>query len=198
MLVSHLLLAFSWVIYYALHSLLAHLPVKDWFHARLGPAFKYYRLAYSLLALLLLVPPLYLLFTMETIPFWPLKLWTGAPAALLTGLGLAGILICLKSYIGSPEGFRDLFYEGIRPQLQVNGLHRYVRHPLYLSTFMFAGGIFLFFPSLASLISYLLMISYVLLAIPLEEKKLIGMYGEEYLRYKERVPGIFPRAVSSE
>jgi protein-S-isoprenylcysteine O-methyltransferase Ste14 len=193
MLGAHLLLALAWVIYFFLHSLLAHLPVKNWFRTQMRAAYKYYRLVYSVIALVLLLPPVYLLLVTPTIKFWDLTLLSGLPAAIMTGAGLAGMMICLKKYIGSPDGFRDLFYEGMKPELQVKGLHRFVRHPLYLSTFICLGGVFLFFPYLSSLIVYLLTITYVLVAIPLEEAKLIGLYGEAYRKYREEVGALIPR-----
>jgi methanethiol S-methyltransferase len=193
MLGAHLLLALAWVIYFILHSLLAHLPVKNWFTKQMGAAYKYYRLVYSVIALVFLLPPVYLLLVTPSIRFWDLTLLSGLPAAILTGVGLAGMMICLKKYIGSPDGFRDLFYEGMKPELQVKGLHRFVRHPLYLSTFICLGGVFLFFPYLSCLIVYLLTIAYVLMAIPLEEAKLIGLYGEAYLKYRKEVGAVLPR-----
>jgi methanethiol S-methyltransferase len=193
MLVSHLQLSLAWVIYFFLHSLLAHLLVKNWLRKKMGASYKYYRLVYSLIALALLLPPVYLLLATPSVKFWDLSLLTGLPAAVLTGAGLAGMIICLKKYVGSPEGFRDLFYEGMKPDLQVEGLHRFVRHPLYLSTFICLGGIFLFFPYLSCLIVYLLTIAYVLVAIPLEEAKLIGLYGERYINYRKTVGALWPR-----
>jgi protein-S-isoprenylcysteine O-methyltransferase Ste14 len=190
---THLLLALSWVIYFVLHSLTAHLPVKNWFRTRVGAAYRYYRLVYSVIALVVLLPPVYLLLKTPSVRLWDLTLLTGIPAAILVTVGLAGMIICLKKYIGSSEGFRDLFYEGMKPELQVQGLHRFVRHPLYLSTFIWLGGIFLFFPYLSCLIVYLLTIAYVLVAIPLEEAKLIGLYGEAYKKYMEDVGALIPK-----
>jgi protein-S-isoprenylcysteine O-methyltransferase Ste14 len=51
----------------------------------------------------------------------------------------------------------------------------------------------LFFPFFSSLLAYLLLIVYVLLAIPLEENKLVELYGEAYVRYREEVPSLIPR-----
>jgi protein-S-isoprenylcysteine O-methyltransferase Ste14 len=45
----------------------------------------------------------------------------------------------------------------------------------------------------SNLIIYLLMIAYVLLAIPLEESKLVELYGDAYLKYREEVPALVPR-----
>jgi protein-S-isoprenylcysteine O-methyltransferase Ste14 len=194
---THLLLALSWGIYFVLHSLLAHLQVKNWFRNKMGAAYKYYRLVYSIIALVLLLPPVYLLFITSSVRFWDLSLLTGIPAAILVAVGLVGMIVCLKKYIRSSEGFRDLFYEGMKPELQVQGLHRFVRHPLYLSTFIWLGGIFLFFPYLSCLIVCLQTIAYVLVAIPLEEDKLIGSYGEAYRKYREDVGAVLPRITGS-
>ncbi len=193
MLRSHLLLAFGWIIYFFIHSLTAHLPVKNWFRQKMGPGFKFYRLLYSLGSIILLAPLIYWQIRITSPRLWENSWYTWIPAASLTIAGFWGALVCLKKYLVSPEGFKDLFFEGAKPELQVQGLHRIVRHPLYLSTFICLGGIVVFFPLVSNLIVYLLMIAYVLLAIPLEESKLVELYGEAYLRYREEVPAIWPR-----
>jgi protein-S-isoprenylcysteine O-methyltransferase Ste14 len=192
MLRSHFLLALAWFGYFIIHSLMAHLPVKNWFREKMGPSFRFYRLLYSISAIGLLLPVLYWQITISSPRLWPPQILTAIPAALLTVAGLWGALVCLKKYLVSSQGFSDLFFEGLKPELQVSGLHRIVRHPLYLSTFIFLGGMVLFFPFVANLMAYVLLILYVLLAIPLEEKKLVELYGESYLRYREEVPAIIP------
>jgi protein-S-isoprenylcysteine O-methyltransferase Ste14 len=192
MLSSHFLLALAWISYFIIHSLMAHIPVKNWFRKRMGRSFKFYRLVYTILALVLLLPLLYWQITISSVLLWSFSPFTGILATLLTGIGLIGVVSCLKKYLVSPEGIKDLFLEGLKPELQISGLHRLVRHPLYLSTFIFLGGILLFFPYLSNLLTYLLMILYVLLAIPLEENKLVALYGEAYRRYQREVPAIIP------
>lgn len=192
MLASHLVLALGWIIYFLLHSLLADAGFKRRIATWMGPRAKYYRLIYSLLALLLLFPLVYLQIRTPSEKIWGPGWVTAGAATLLTVTGLVGVFACLKKYIVSKEGFRDLFLEGMKPRLQVSGLHRVVRHPLYLSTFIFLGGIFLFFPYWSSLLTYLLVVVYVNLAIPLEERKLLALYGDEYERYRKEVPGLWP------
>jgi protein-S-isoprenylcysteine O-methyltransferase Ste14 len=189
---SHLLLALAWIGYFVVHSLMAHLPVKNWAREKMGSTFKFYRLLYSSLAVGLLLPVLYWQIRIPSPRLWPHHSLIGIPSALLTVGGLWGALICLRKYLVSPQGFNDLFFEGMKPELQVTGLHRIVRHPLYLSTFIFLGGIVLFFPFVSNLLAYLLIILYVLLAIPLEENKLVDLYGEAYISYKAKVPAIIP------
>lgn len=192
MLSSHLLLALAWIVYFVIHSLMAHLPVKNWFRKKMGQFFKLYRLFYSISAIGLLLPVLYWQLRIPSPRLWSNDLLIGIPAALLTVAGLLGTTICLKKYLVSPQGFNDLFFEGMKPELQVTGLHRIVRHPLYLSTFIFLGGLVLFFPFVSNIMAYVLLIVYVLLAIPLEENKLVEMYGEAYQRYQREVPALIP------
>jgi len=69
-------------------------------------------------------------------------------------------------------------------------LYRFVRHPLYVgwivtfwATPMMSAGHFLF---------ALVMTGYILLAIPLEERDLEGVLGEEYRRWRESTPAFVP------
>ena len=197
MLSSHLLLALAWIGYFVIHSLMAHLRVKNWFREKMGASFKFYRLVYSISAIVLLLPVLYWQITISSPRLWPQAPLTWILAALLTVTGLWGAVICLKKYLVSPQGFNDLFFEGMKPELQVSGLHRIVRHPLYLSTFIFLGGMVLFFPFVSNLLAYVLLIVYVLLAIPLEENKLVDLYGEAYVRYRKEVPALVPKLFNS-
>jgi protein-S-isoprenylcysteine O-methyltransferase Ste14 len=77
-------------------------------------------------------------------------------------------------------------------KLEVGGLHKYVRHPLYLGTFMFIWGLFLIFPWWSGLIACVIITGYTLIAIKYEEQKLLLEFGKEYETYKSKVPMILP------
>lgn len=77
-----------------------------------------------------------------------------------------------------------------------DGLHKIVRHPLYLGTFIFIWGIFIAFPYLSWLISSLIITVYTLIGIRFEEAKLRKEFGAQYDEYCKRVPMILPRAKS--
>ena len=76
--------------------------------------------------------------------------------------------------------------------LQQTGLHKYVRHPLYFGTLLFIYGLFIIFPLTSNLIAVIIITTYVLLGIRLEERKLKVQFGESYIEYTKKVPQLIP------
>ena len=84
------LLALSWVVYGALHSLLASARVKARLQRRFADHYPAYRLSYNLLALGLLAPPLWLLISYpgDALWHWPTPLnWLAGAISLLAAGG---------------------------------------------------------------------------------------------------------------
>jgi hypothetical protein len=103
-------LAIGWLAYAALHSLLAALGMKAWV-ARCWPELApWYRLAYNLLAALLLLP---LLWATWTIPGNWLWRWSGAWTWLANGLALAAL--CGPAGAAQPAPLLD-FYGKLYPE----------------------------------------------------------------------------------
>ncbi|HEU4714855.1 MAG TPA: NnrU family protein [Pyrinomonadaceae bacterium] len=69
-------------------------------------------------------------------------------------------------------------------------LYRHVRHPLYL------GWLFAFWATptmtIAHLVFAIATTAYIFIAIQLEEKDLVDIYGDDYRRYRDSVPMIVP------
>jgi protein-S-isoprenylcysteine O-methyltransferase Ste14 len=110
-------------------------------------------------------------------------------------LGLSGLslmLVCIKKYFISLSGLLSLVKETVSHQLLITGIHRYIRHPLYLGTFTFLWGLFLTTPYLSLLIANSIITVYTLIGIRLEETKLINEFGENYKLYQKKVPKLIP------
>jgi protein-S-isoprenylcysteine O-methyltransferase Ste14 len=191
-LLQHILLAFGWILFGVFHSVLASGRVKRALFGRWPGLPPYYRALYVLFALVTLGGLLLALYRMRS----PLLLgpdWRFAGYVLMV-LGGALMLVCIKKYFMSLSGLKSLFqHQAVAPELRIDGVHRYVRHPLYLGTFVFIWGLFLVFPYASMGISAFFIHAYTVLAIPFEEAKLIKDFGEEYERYKKQVPRLWPR-----
>ncbi|NJD55621.1 MAG: isoprenylcysteine carboxylmethyltransferase family protein [Nitrospirae bacterium] len=104
-----------------------------------------------------------------------LQLWT---LKLLRGWGL----------IGLPEVTRL-----VQGRIITTGPFSVIRHPTYLShTIMYAGVFLITGFVVIGTITLLDIIVINTLVIPLEDRELVERFGEEYRRYKDRVPAFFP------
>ena len=191
MIFSHIILATLWVLYCALHSLLASVWVKKKMRQVLTE-FKWYRIAYSLFAFISLIVLFYYQLKINTIQLFLLNDIILTAGVILSTSGLLLMLVCIRKYFMNLSGLRNLFIDNFSNELQISGIHRYVRHPLYLGTFSFIWGILLIFPYLSLLVANIIITVYTLIGIELEEKKLIAEFGERYIKYRKKVPKLFP------
>ncbi len=91
---------------------------------------------------------------------------------------------------GAVRAIDALELAGIRPMLptdslQFRGPYRWVRHPLYLGWLLATFG-----PAHMTgdrLVFAGISLFYLVIAVPFEERSLIGRFGEPYLRYRELV-----------
>lgn len=187
-----------WIVYYTLHSILAATTVKEYFKKKSGMYSRYYRLGYSIFALLALIAlliyqysfPSPLLINSATIKY--------ISVVILVLPGLVIMLISIKKYFMLLSGVRSIFTPVATPELKVNGIHKYIRHPLYSGTILFVCGLFFIFPTLSNLIAATLLIIYTLTGISFEEKKLKREFGKAYLEYMSKVPKLIPFFKNSE
>src|SRR4030095_13730800 len=189
---AHVLLILFWLGFGLLHSIFAAIPVKKWISARMKGNYRYYRKLYVAFAFVTFAAILWYQFSMNQIVLFEAPLFL----KIITGItgGIAAIIIILyilryfRSFLNEP-----LATVGPPKPLVTNGAYKYVRHPLYSVTFIFIWSAFVFLPWLSSLICVVIVTTYTVLAIPLEERKLVMEYGEAYVEYKKRIPMLIPR-----
>ena len=156
-------------------------------------AAKYYRLGYNALAVLLLIPPIYILYSYEWEQLWQ---WTGYYSwlQLLLGLGsILGFLLTLRSYggmefLGISQALSSS-QETHNETLQISNFHRYVRHPWYFLALVLLWSRDM---NLGLLITAIFITLYFIIGSRLEEKKLVLEFGGRYANYCKKVPGLIP------
>lgn len=189
---GHYILALAWIVYCILHSVLAAAGVKVRMQRWLGKYFRYYRLGYTLFAFAGLVAILLYQVSMDSPLLFDSKgivQWTGV---ILSAIGASLVMLNIFKYFMQLSGIRWLTQENPRIKLERKGFHRYVRHPLYFSTFLFIWSLWLVYPYLSLLITNLVITIYTLIGIGFEEKKLLNEFGHEYEEYRKSVPRIIP------
>lgn len=190
---AHLIFALGWLSFGAVHSLLAGPAAK----IRLGPLFgPFYRLSYNVFAAfhitLVMVLGAMMLNT-QAYTFEP------GVAAALTGVKILGavvLVLALREYdLGRFSGLSQIrAHRQGNPDpgdetLTTEGLHRFVRHPLYLGAYLYLWGGATDDFGLATAVWGSL---YLWIGTRHEERALMALYGQAYADYQARVPAIIP------
>lgn len=183
-----------WVVWYALHSWLAALHVKNFVKMAAPQIFRYYRLLYNIVAFATLVPVMYLHVRLPDVTISELPFWLTVCGYALLVTGAVFLLAALKNYnLGEFAGFTQM--NEFRPdhdELVVRGLNAYIRHPLYTASLMLLFGYLLISFTLATLIFVIVSTVYIFVGSALEERKLLLIYGEQYTKYRQRVGRFVP------
>jgi protein-S-isoprenylcysteine O-methyltransferase Ste14 len=183
---NYVILASGWVVYFLLHSLLAAKRVKALVKPGMG---RYYRLIYSVFATGGLVALLIFNGSFESPGFFESAGLVRYLSLVLTTFGVMTMQLAFRQYrLKSFLGFAEE-----KDELKIEGILKNVRHPIYSGLILVTTGFFLFIPNIATLVSCVCILLYLPVGIYLEERKLIAMFGEKYLRYKEQVPSLFPK-----
>jgi len=175
--------AFAAVLYFVIHSVLAAKVIKSNFPKQ-G-----YRLFYSVFAIVALLFILYLLFAsrqnMLLTSSWVVK-----------AFGLLNIFIGLWIIHRTTANYDSKAFLGLKPEnygdLKIEGLNRFVRHPMYYGNFHLYLGIILFYPSEKMIAFSVISIIYIFIGTHLEESKLKLDFGEKYEKYINEVPMFLP------
>ena len=181
-----------WSCYCVLHSILAAGKCKSFFEKNTGRFFRYYRLSYSIFFALALFGILYFQYSFKSDVLLDSVLLKYFSLVVLVVPGLLIMGISIFKYFKLLSGIRSLYEPKPAAHLKYEGIHKYVRHPLYLGTILFIWGLFFIFPMLNNLIAVIIITLYTLIGIQFEEKKLIKEFGNAYTEYIKKVPAIIP------
>lgn len=195
---DYVLLAILWVSWCILHSGMISLTVSTYMRDRLGEKYKYYRLAFNLIAAATLLPVyLYGRSIDSAIVFR----WQGG----LQILQIVLFSLSLFFFLGGARSYDLLSFLGIRQaadggstttltendELETTGVLGMVRHPWYL-----AGLLILWVHrseySYAAIITSTILSFYLIIGAFLEERKLKKEMGEQYHAYMEKVSMLIP------
>jgi len=189
----------------AVHSLLASHQAKLFAQRLLGVnvATATYRLVYNVIAVATVLPALYLVFRLPDRELYRFSApWDSIALGMrvLAALGLLYAVYQLDVWfflglrqLGEPPqlGMRYSIDSTSTRQLVTNGLHHFVRHPLYTTSL-----IVLYLASPMSLNGLAFAIScnvYFFIGAFFEERKLVHEFGDAYHAYQQHVPCLLPR-----
>lgn len=190
MVAQHAFLFIFWILYCVMHSFLASERVKLFFKKNLIIQ-RHYRMLYNVIAVVTLLLVLWYQYSIRSFPLLTPSLLIKLLAFSLSLFGGYVMLGCISKYFRMHSGIQSR-NNPEKTELYMNGMHGYVRHPLYTGTMIFLFGILLYFPISSNLVAYVSLVAYTILGTILEEKKLREQFGDIYTRYSEQVPRFIP------
>lgn len=169
----YLILVGGWLIYFALHSAMA---------GRVN------RIVYVLISTVGLFALLFYNGSIESLKFFSNEGPVRYMSLVLTIFGVMIIQTTFRQF--SLKGFIGLAHEP--KELKTDGILSYIRHPIQAGVILVTLGFFFFIPNLPTLVSCVCILVYIPIGLYFEEKKLVAVFGDQYLEYRKRVPAIIP------
>ena len=176
------------------HSVMARQGFKQWWTKFVPKSVE--RSTYVLFASLALI---LLFWQWRPIPTVVWSIANPSLAMIVLGLSIVGFLLVLSStflinhfeLFGLHQVVNNLAgREMPAPRFYTPLFYKFVRHPLYL------GFIIAFWAAPTMTVGHLLFAAvttaYILVAIVLEERDLVNLFGDEYRKYRSRVPMLLP------
>ena len=125
--------------------------------------------------------------------------YVSIPISIPIGWQIALTIICIIFCISGMIWFNktldlaEIYLAGGENKLMTQGPFNYVRHPLYATLMITLPPILvIWFRDILFIVSWILMFVIAKYMIKIEERGLVRMFGKEYKKYKEYVPGLFP------
>ena len=182
------------------HTWLASRKIKTALAEKIGNRIAFYRMFYNVSSILFFLAFLAVTPKPDAIIYdlqFPFDIITFALQILsLIGLIWTFSQFDSKEFLGISQIIRfmngtysaDTFDE--KQELKFDGAFKYMRHPVYFFFIMFLGlrpQMTLFY-----LVLFVCCVVYFYVGSIYEEKKLVEVFGEQYIQYQKRTPRIFP------
>ncbi len=188
--------ALLWVLWCALHSTLVTTTVTDYMRKKLGDWFRFYRLFYSALSLVTLIPLVYYSNSIQQEPFFR---WEGYLAIVKYLMVVTSIFLfitgarhySMSQLLGIYQiktGRENRAASGYGT-LDTSGILGGIRHPWYTAGILLVWAADL---SLSNLLINTVISAYFVIGTFLEEKKLLLEFGERYREYQREVSMFIP------
>ncbi len=194
------IIIFLFALFGVSHTILASSSIKKRIIENAGNKIAFYRLFYNIISVIIFLAiyeiapkpgliiydlsyPYDLLSVALQVVFLGLLIWT---IRYIDGKEFLGISQIVRYY----KGTYDTKELDEKQSLVIKGPFKFVRHPIYLFSFLFL----LVRPTmdLFYLISLICILAYFIIGSYYEEKKLIERFGDDYIEYQNKVPRIFP------
>jgi protein-S-isoprenylcysteine O-methyltransferase Ste14 len=195
-----LIIILGFTLFAVSHSLLASYNIKRIIIKKVGGYIAFYRLAYNIISVILVLVLLFYLPNPDVI-IYDLNSPYDILILIPQFLSLAGFLWSFRFFdskeflgIGQIKRWFNNKYElnelDEKMTLRINGPYKYMRHPM-----LFFGGLFIIFRPVMGLFyltCVICIILYIYIGSFYEEKRLVEKFGERYIKYQKAVPRFFP------
>lgn len=112
----------------------------------------------------------------------------GAMVEMIVGYAFVFLGISLLA-----EGWREVYRARQESRLATDQLYAVVRHPQYTGIFIAIFGQLIHWPTIPTMVLLPVILWVYFRLAKREEGRMIEEFGDEYRRYRERVPMFFPR-----
>ncbi len=195
MTIRHLFLALAWTAYCTLHSAMISATATGFLKRGLGDSFRFYRLFFTAVAILTLVPVLGYARSLgqEAIFRWE-GVWL-VPRYLFLACGILLVVAGGRHYsLGQFVGISQLRGPSSRGLatgggIDSSGVLGLVRHPWYTAVVLLLWARDL---DMAALVGNGVLTVYIVVGTLLEERKLVHEFGDAYRSYQGRVSMFVP------
>ena len=170
---AYVILVGGWILYFALHSAMA---------GRVN------RIIYVVISTAGLLALLFYNGSIHSLKFFVSEGPIRYISLVLTTFGVMIIQTSFRQF--NFKGFIGVSKE--KQELRTEGILSYVRHPIQAGIILVVLGFFFFIPNLPTLISCACILIYIPIGLYFEEKKLVALFGDQYIEYRKKVPAIIP------